>query len=76
MVVLIFHEALCQFGQDLKHEQQLSETMADMFSLLYTTESVICRAKQMPQLKNSNFMAHIARVHVAEVIIGSEQICF
>ena len=76
MVVLIFHEALCQFGQDLKHEQQLSETLADMFSLLYTTESVICRAKQMPHLEKSNFMTNIARIHVAESLFDLSKFAF
>ena len=35
LTALIFQEALCSFGQDLKHEQQLSETLADMFTHLY-----------------------------------------
>jgi len=76
MVVLIFHEALCQFGQDLKHEQQLSETLADMFSLLYTAESVICRAKQISRLKKSNFMTDIARIHVTESLLDLSKFSF
>ena len=36
LTALIFQEALCSFGQDLKHEQQLSETLADMFTHLFT----------------------------------------
>ena len=76
MVVLIFHEALCQFGQDLKHEQQLSEALSNMFTLLYTTESVICRAKQISPSTKSNFMADIARVHVAESLLDLSKFAF
>ena len=76
MVVLIFHEALCQFGQDLKHEQQLSEALSNMFTLLYTTESVICRAKQISPSAKSNFMADIARVHVTESLLDLSKFAF
>ena len=76
MVVLIFHEALCQFGQDLKHEQQLSEILSNMFTLLYTMESVICRAKQIPPSTKSNLMADIARVHVAESLLDLSKFAF
>ena len=76
MVVLIFHEALCQFGQDLKHEQQLSEILSNMFTLLYTMESVICRAKQISPSTKSNFMADIARVHVAESLLDLSKFAF
>ena len=76
MVVLIFHEALCQFGQDLKHEQQLSEILSNMFTLLYTMESVICRAKQISPSAKSNFMADIARVHVAESLLDLSKFAF
>ena len=76
MVVLIFHEALCQFGQDLKHEQQLSEILSNMFTLLYTMESVICRAKQISPSTKSNLMADIARVHVAESLLDLSKFTF
>ena len=76
MVVLIFHEALCQFGQDLKHEQQLSEILSNMFTLLYTMESVICRAKQILPSTKSNLMADIARVHVAESLLDLSKFAF
>ena len=70
LVVLIFHEALCEFGQDLKHEQQLSEALADMFTYLYTSESVICRSQQTLSPSNtSNMTVNISRVNVAESIM-------
>ena len=42
---MIFNEALCEFGQDLKHEQQLSETLANIFTNIYVSESVIYRTQ-------------------------------
>ena len=66
LVMHIFHEALCEFGQDLKHEQQLSEGLADMFTYLYTSESVIYRAQQtLPPTMTTN----IVRINVAESIL-------
>ena len=66
LVVHIFHEALCEFGQDLKHEQQLSEALADMFTYLYTSESVIYRAQQtLPPTMTTN----IVRINVTESIL-------
>ena len=32
----LFNEALCKYGQDLKHEQQLTEIIADIFMDIYT----------------------------------------
>ena len=64
---LIFQEALCCFGQDLKHEQQLSETLADMFTHLFTAESLIARVQQTMSLeKNSAMAMNIAKIDVAE----------
>ena len=34
-VLFIFNEALCKYGQDLKHEQQLTEIFADNFMDIY-----------------------------------------
>ena len=70
LVVLIFQEALCEFGQDLKHEQQLSEAFADIFTHIYTSESVICRVQQ-PLSSNgtSNMPVNIAKINVAESLL-------
>ena len=38
---VIFHEALCEYGQDIKHHQQLEEALADIFTEIYTMESII-----------------------------------
>ena len=70
LVVLIFQEALCEFGQDLKHEQQLSEAFADIFTHIYTSESVICRVQQtLSSNGTSNMPANIAKINVAESLL-------
>ena len=67
LTALIFQEALCSFGQDLKHEQQLSETLADMFTHLFTAESLISRVQQtMSSERNSAMAMNIAKIDVAE----------
>jgi len=64
---LVFQEALCEYGQDLKHEQQLSEALADMFNLIFTSGSVISRAIQAQNLNGtSNMSSAIARIFAAE----------
>ena len=67
LTALIFQEALCSFGQDLKHEQQLSETLADMFTHLFTAESLIARVQQTMSSERTSVMAmNIAKIDVAE----------
>lgn len=66
----LFNEALCEFGQDLKHQQQLMEILANMFTLLYTADSTITRVQQVMESDGSNnTLIDIARVHSAEVSI-------
>ena len=70
LAVLIFQEALCEFGQDLKHEQQLSEAFADIFTHIFTSESVICRAQQtISSNGTSNMPFNIAKIDVAESLL-------
>ena len=67
---MIFNEALCEFGQDLKHEQQLSETLANIFTNIYVSESVIYRTQYSKSdteaLKQSNT---IAKIYVNESLL-------
>ena len=67
---VIFNEALCEFGQDLKHEQQLSETLANIFTNIYVSESVIYRTQYSKSdteaLKQSNT---IAKIYVTESLL-------
>lgn len=46
LTLYLFHEALNEYGQDLKHQQQLTEILADMFTEIYTAESTVLRAVQ------------------------------
>ena len=68
--VLIFQEALFAFGQDLKHEQQLSEALADIFTLIFTSESVVSRVQQEQSPNSNTSMAtDIALIHVSESML-------
>jgi alkylation response protein AidB-like acyl-CoA dehydrogenase len=70
LVSMIFNEALCEFGQDLKHEQQLSEALADMFTNIYVSESVICRAQQGSRESSTSEMSFIiAKICVSESLL-------
>ena len=67
---LVFQEALCVFGQDLKHEQQLSETLADMFTHIFTAESVIARVQQTTSSNEKSLMTiNIAKIDVSESLL-------
>lgn len=66
----LFHEALCEYGQDLKHEQQLTEILANIFIDIYTAESTIARVRQNIESGNSERTPiYIAKVFVAEASI-------
>ena len=68
--VLIFEQALFTFGQDLKHEQQLSEYLADMFTLVYTSESVLSRTQQLSSKTTYLSIANdIASIHISESML-------
>jgi alkylation response protein AidB-like acyl-CoA dehydrogenase len=66
----LFHEALCEYGQDLKHEQQLTEILANIFIDIYTAESTIARVRQNIESGNSERTPiYIAKVFAAEASI-------
>ena len=70
LAALVFQEALCEYGQDLKHEQQLSEALADIFTYIYTAGSVISRARQSQSSNGiSNMSSVIARIFTAESLL-------
>ena len=64
----LLHESLCEFGQDLKHEQMLTELIADVLIDIFTTESTVVRVHN-----NQDYGAHfhimdaIAKVQTAEM---------
>lgn len=66
----LFHEALCEYGQDLKHEQQLTEILANIFIDIYTAESTIARVRQNIEAgDNARTPLYIAKVFAAEASI-------
>lgn len=66
----LFHEALCEYGQDLKHEQQLTEILANIFIDIYTAESTVLRVRQnIESGKNERTPLYIAKVFTAEASI-------
>ena len=67
-VLFIFNEALCKYGQDLKHEQQLTEIFADNFMDIYTAESTVVRARKiMARNSPEPTVVDIAKVFTAEM---------
>ncbi|MBL3618131.1 MAG: acyl-CoA dehydrogenase family protein [gamma proteobacterium endosymbiont of Lamellibrachia anaximandri] len=66
----VFHAALNEFGQDLRHEQQLTEILADMFTYLYVADSTLSRVQCLQgDAPVDKMAATIARIHSAEVSI-------
>ncbi|NOZ75706.1 MAG: acyl-CoA dehydrogenase [FCB group bacterium] len=67
LALYLFHEALCEFGQDLKHEQQLTEILANMLTDIYTADSTLARVLQLPDdYAYRSGVLDIARVHAAD----------
>jgi len=70
LALYLFHEALCEYGQDLKHEQQLTEILANIFTDIYTAESTISRVQQNIEAGNKDRIPlYIAKVFAAEASI-------
>ncbi|MEC7799323.1 MAG: acyl-CoA dehydrogenase family protein [Candidatus Neomarinimicrobiota bacterium] len=69
LALFIFNEALCQYGQDLRHEQQLTEILSDIFTEIFTAESTIVRAKKIMASKSKNpIVVDIAKVFTTEMV--------
>ncbi|NQV37072.1 MAG: acyl-CoA dehydrogenase family protein [Candidatus Marinimicrobia bacterium] len=67
LTLYLFHEAMCEFGQDLRHEQQLTEILANMFTDIYTSESVLARVNHLLRKGESDStILAIAKVQTAE----------
>lgn len=71
LVLYVFNEALNEFGQDLRHEQQLGETLADGFIDLYAADSTLARIANIlddsSEVGQPSVLLPIARVLTAEV---------
>ena len=67
-VLYLFNEALCKYGQDLKHEQQLTEIIADIFMDIYTAESTVVRARKiMTSASPEPNVVNIAKIFTTEM---------
>jgi len=67
-VLYLFNEALCKYGQDLKHEQQLTEIIADIFMDIYTAESTVVRARKiMASASPVPNVVNIAKIFTTEM---------
>ena len=68
LAIELFHEALCEFGQDLKHEQMLTELIADILIDIFTTESTLVRVHNNQDIENHfDIIDAIAKVQTAEM---------
>ena len=64
----LLHEALCEFGQDLKHEQMLTELIADILIDIFTTESTLVRVcNNRDSATHFDIIDAIAKVQTAEM---------
>ena len=64
----LFNEALCKYGQDLKHEQQLTEIIADIFMDIFTAESTVVRARKiMASDSPEPNVVYIAKIFTTEM---------
>ena len=69
LALFIFNEALCTYGQDLRHEQQLTEILSDIFTEIFTAESTIVRAKKIMTSESPNpLVVDIAKVFTTEMV--------
>ena len=68
LALFLLNEGICEFGQDLKHQQQIADILANIFIDIYVAESTVLRAKKM--LKNPTSppsVEGVAKIFVAEM---------
>ena len=68
LALFLLNEGLCEFGQDLKHQQQIADILANIFMDIYVAESTILRAKKMLSISSKDScIEYIAKIFVAEM---------
>ena len=68
LALFLLNEGICEFGQDLKHQQQIADILANIFIDIYVAESTVLRAKKMlgnPKISPS--VEGVAKIFVAEM---------
>ena len=69
IALYLFNEALCKYGQDLKHEQQITEIIADIFTDIYSAEGIVVRSQKiMDSDSPDSSVIDIAKVYTAEMV--------
>ena len=69
LALFLLNEGICEFGQDLKHQQQIADILANIFIDIYVAESTVLRAKKMlgnPKIPPS--VEGVAKIFVAEMV--------
>ena len=68
LALYLLNEGICEFGQDLKHQQQIADILANIFIDIYVAESTVLRAKKIlgDPTKHSSVEA-VAKIFVAEM---------
>ena len=68
LALYLLNEGICEFGQDLKHQQQIADILANIFMDIYVAESTVLRAKKMLGNPTSHpSVEGVAKIFVAEM---------
>ncbi len=72
VTLYVFNESIIRFGQALRHEQQLGELLADMFTDIYVMDSVLARVSQY--VETHDYESN--RIHIAQIstALGTQRI--
>ncbi len=72
VTLYVFNESIIRFGQSLRHEQQLGELLADMFTDIYVMDSVLARVSQY--VEKHDYEAN--RINIAQIstALGTQRI--
>ena len=67
ITLYVFNESIIRYGQSLRHEQQLMEILADMFTDVYVMDSVLARVSQYVEKNDyESIRMHIAQIGTAQ----------
>ncbi len=67
ITLYVFNESIIRYGQGLRHEQQLMEILADMFTDVYVMDSVLARVSQYVEKNGYEpIRMHIAQIGTAQ----------
>ena len=68
LALFLLNEGICEFGQDLKHQQQIADILANIFIDIYVAESTVLRAKKiLGDPKGPSSVEAVAKIFVAEM---------